>query len=799
MSRIESLTVVGLCLGIGLSGCSLPAALPFGPTATPTVTATFTPAPTPTSTPTPVPQVRLEAGEQALAYGDWQAALDAYQTALNTASTTDEQAAAQLGLGITLLRSGRVWEAHAALTVYLDSYPEHADRARGFFQRATAAEAMGQPDQAVQDYDQYLSLRPGRLDAYILELCGDLLRQAGRPAEALVRYQSALASPRLGSAIGVEMKIGRASLEAGDLASAVGQFDRVYQMTADGATRATANLLAGQALEAQGDPQAAYARYLDSVANYPDAYDSYTGLVRIVEAGVPVDDFQRGLVDYYAEAFEPALSAFDRQLAVAPSGTAHYYRGLTRRALGDAAGAVSDFSAVIDTYPEDPWWADAWLAKAYTEWAYLDRHAVAIQTYLDSAAAVPASASADDALFAAARTSERTGDLATAAAIWLRIPAEYPASELAWQAAFEAGIARYRAGDPAAAREAFQLAESLAVDSGQRAAALLWIGKTRMLEGDAVGTVGDWQAAAAADPTGYYSARAEDLLAGVEAFDPGGVFDFTVDTDAERREAESWLRATFPIVGPEPLTELSPALAGDARLVRGLELASQGLYWEAEAELDDLRQAVENDAESTYRLMHTLLDLRMVRPAIFAARQVLRLAGMDDAATLGAPVYFNHIRFAPYYGDLILPEALSQGFDGLFLLSVVRQESLFEGFATSSASARGLMQVIPSTGQGIANALGWPPDYTTSDLYRPVVSVRFGAYYLAQQRDRFAGDLYTALAGYNAGPGNAEIWKALAPDDPDLFLEVIRLQEPHLYIRRIYEIFAIYRRLYVRP
>jgi len=106
------------------------------------------------------------------------------------------------------------------------------------------------------------------------------------------------------------------------------------------------------------------------------------------------------------------------------------------------------------------------------------------------------------------------------------------------------------------------------------------------------------------------------------------------------------------------------------------------------------------------------------------------------------------------------------------------------------------MQVIPSTGQSIADQLGWPVGYTSDDLYRPLVSVRFGTYYLAQQRDRFDGDLYAALAAYNAGPGNAALWKDLAPDDPDLFLEVIRLDQTHRYLTTIYEIFDIYRNLY---
>ncbi len=108
------------------------------------------------------------------------------------------------------------------------------------------------------------------------------------------------------------------------------------------------------------------------------------------------------------------------------------------------------------------------------------------------------------------------------------------------------------------------------------------------------------------------------------------------------------------------------------------------------------------------------------------------------------------------------------------------------------------MQIIPSTGQSLADELGWPPGYVVDDLYRPVVSVRLGTHYMAAQRDLFDGDLFAALAAYNAGPGNALIWKELAPNDPDLFLEVIRLGQPRDYIRAIYWAFSHYSALYAQ-
>jgi soluble lytic murein transglycosylase len=166
-----------------------------------------------------------------------------------------------------------------------------------------------------------------------------------------------------------------------------------------------------------------------------------------------------------------------------------------------------------------------------------------------------------------------------------------------------------------------------------------------------------------------------------------------------------------------------------------------------------------------------------------------------QSQTLAAPAYFNHIRYGLYYLELTLLSAQRAGLDPLFLLSVMRQESLFDKFAHSSY-AIGLMQITPATGQYIVDNHGWPPNYTTEDLYRPMISIVLGASYLMDQRLRFSGDLFTALAAYNAGPEAAPIWRNLSGPDSDLFVEVIRFEETRNYIRSIYEIYTIYNLLY---
>jgi len=786
--------LAGAALALLTLACSL--ASPPVPTATLEPAATPTSTALPAATPAPTRSELISAGQQALFNGDWDQAYVEFSRRLEQAGGPEEIAEALYGRGEALLQSGLYAGAQVEFSELIERFPTSERSAQARLLRAQALLGLGQLELSAMDYAAYLEQRPGVLDAYVQERLADALRLAGKPLEAVGHYQNAIAAPRITDVLPLLVKIGRCYLEASELELALTQFDSISAQTTDPGTRASMNLLAGETLEGLGDFEGAVSRYMDSVSNYPTAYDSYIALIRLVEAGIPVDEFQRGLVDYQAGAYEPAVAAFDRVLGSVPSAAGFYYRGLSHLALGNSQQALSDFERVVTNFPDDALWPDSALAKARTQWAYLDQYSAAVDTYLALAAARPEPGVGSEALFAAGRTAERGADLQRAAEIWLRLPELYPGQDLTHQAAFLAGVAWFRLGRFAEADLAFKSALANAITSADAAAAELWIGKTQQAGGNLQAAEAAWNRAVEADPTGYYSVRAAELLDGSPVFEGSGAFDFAYDLETERSEAEQWLRQTFSLLGPDPLSEPNLAITGDQRYLRGRELWELGELELAAAEFSSLRQSVESDPEATYRLMHELLGLGLYREAIFASRQILRLAGMDNAGTLDAPVYFNRIRFGPYFGELILPEAARYGLDGLFLLSVVRQESLFEGFATSSAAAHGLMQVIPSTGESIAAQLGWPPDYTSADLYRPIVSVRFGTYYLATQRDRFEGDLFAALAAYNAGPGNAQFWKELAPSDPDLFLEVIRLDQPQLYIRVIFEVYEIYRNLY---
>jgi len=774
-----------------------PTAEPTNPAPTPTQTPSPTPTPAPTLT--PIPTQRIASGEAAVFNGDWEAALAQYQAALQAGQDAELQAAALLGQAKTRLLAGEHEAAIADLELLLSQFPAASQIPAAYFHLGRAYSDVGRHAESAAAYKNYLALRPGLIDQYTLDLYGDELAATGQLAEALIAYRSALQAAGMLDPLQIQMKIARSHAALADYETALGVYQVIFNQTQSDYTKAQVDLLSGQIYMAIGQPEQAYAAYLDAVNNFPTSYDSYLALIALVEAGIPVNELNRGIVDYYAGQYGVARAAFERyfQSNEPDQATAHYYNGLTLRALGLHQAALAEWDTVIQNYPEDSIWDRAWEQKALTLWSYMNDYGAAIQTLFNFVSSVPAHPRAGEFLFEAARIAERDDQLQTAAELWVRMAVDYPNDEQAQRALFLAGIMHYRMQDYPGALAIFQRFLENALSLQDRTAALFWQGKSQQALGDQPASAASWELAANLDPTGYYSERARDLLRQRQPFSNPLQFDLSMDLRAEKEQADAWMRSTFAL--PESADLSSPGLLGaDPRLRRGYELWQLGLYEAARAEFEDLRKSVQADPLANYQLAVFLSELGLYRSAILAARQVLDLAGMSDAETMNAPPFFNHIRFGTYFAEIVIPAARQNNLHPLFLYSVIRQESAFEGFVRSSAGARGLMQIIPATGEEVASRLGWPDGFTAEDLYRPIVSLTLGADYLATWQDYFDGDLYAALAAYNGGPGNAIAWKKLAPTDPDLFLEVIRFEETRNYLRGIYEIFSIYRRLYTR-
>ncbi len=131
--------------------------------------------------------------------------------------------------------------------------------------------------------------------------------------------------------------------------------------------------------------------------------------------------------------------------------------------------------------------------------------------------------------------------------------------------------------------------------------------------------------------------------------------------------------------------------------------------------------------------------------------------------------------------------------DPLLLLALAREESRFDPRAVSGAGAVGLVQKMPATAAMLAKEL----KLEEYDLRDPADSLLLGAAYLRQMLDRFKGNLALALAGYNAGPGNARHWVASFKTlPPDVWLLLKPFDETRRYIIRVVGSYYRYRQLY---
>jgi len=141
----------------------------------------------------------------------------------------------------------------------------------------------------------------------------------------------------------------------------------------------------------------------------------------------------------------------------------------------------------------------------------------------------------------------------------------------------------------------------------------------------------------------------------------------------------------------------------------------------------------------------------------------------------------------------------ANGLDPRLVAAVIRVESRFDPMAESQKGARGLMQILPSTGSWIAGKLGYA-EYHPDLLYEPGVSIHIGSWYLAYLVDLFDGRMVVALAAYNGGTTNVKSWLDTGVWDGTLQnLEAIPFEETRNFVRRIMHDYRVYRWAYPNP
>lgn len=108
------------------------------------------------------------------------------------------------------------------------------------------------------------------------------------------------------------------------------------------------------------------------------------------------------------------------------------------------------------------------------------------------------------------------------------------------------------------------------------------------------------------------------------------------------------------------------------------------------------------------------------------------------------------------YREFIAQQCSERGIEQAIVYSVIKAESSWKVDAVSAKGAIGLMQLLPSTAQWLAEESG--EEITREDLFNPEINITLGISYLQYLQEKYYGNIDRMLAAYNAGEGNVDRW-----------------------------------------
>jgi tetratricopeptide (TPR) repeat protein len=461
-----------------------------------------------------------------------------------------------------------------------------------------------------------------------------------------------------------------------------------------------------------------------------------------------------------------------------PTGKYYYNRAVLNYYLGNYNKAIRWFTKYEDRHGPTPRLVYL-VARSYRSLgmggrasAWYDKH---VKIY-------PHHPKTDDILWYRAWQKEEAKDWAGARSLYQAIFTDHRGRSKADDSHFRHALTYYRQGDYKAAEEAFgsflkRFSSSRLASGGRYWKACCLYARDKKREArEAFREVID------RDPLDYYAYRAEKMLVMLG----DSVDHVIVDTAFDLPRTLAWLDS----VSEKTRRELS--LRDSIACMLGRKLTFVGMARHA----GFLLGPIEVSYPGNLRLQFEISVLyRMCNDPGLSYRVGRRLAWRIPAEhrkTMPLPIFRILYPFA--HAETVERVAGHNGISPAMIWAIMRQESIFDHTIVSPAGAIGLMQIMPFTGEEIAQELGEP--FVVDSLYSPATNVRYGAYYIKKLLDAFDGETFKALAGYNGGPHNVRRWFPRRDERSfDLMIEDVGFSETRNYVKKVLANYWTYQHL----
>ena len=152
--------------------------------------------------------------------------------------------------------------------------------------------------------------------------------------------------------------------------------------------------------------------------------------------------------------------------------------------------------------------------------------------------------------------------------------------------------------------------------------------------------------------------------------------------------------------------------------------------------------------------------------------------------------------FPMKYSNYVEKYSDEYGLNKNLVYSIIKAESGFNPNAISPRNAKGLMQIMDSTGEWAAEKINIE-DFESSMLLKPEINIRIGCWYISKLINQYDQNVELALSAYNAGSGNVAKWlKDTDISSNGITLDRIPFKETENYVKKIKTYNYIYKKLY---
>ena len=257
-----------------------------------------------------------------------------------------------------------------------------------------------------------------------------------------------------------------------------------------------------------------------------------------------------------------------------------------------------------------------------------------------------------------------------------------------------------------------------------------------------------------------------------------------ISKNIEKLTALSKERGFYPMLAA---AQLKQAYKVDFPVAPSFTLAEQLPFEQIFAMIRELRELGRNGlAKQRWRILLDNTDFTtQLKLAEYAGNQQWFELAVDASIVAKAWDYLP-LRLPNAYSEYFNAALQNLNISKTFAMAIARQESAWNPMAQSSANARGLMQLLPSTAKLTAenNQL---PYQGEQDLFKPLNNILLGTAHLNELNGKYPNNRILIAAAYNAGVNRVEKWLSRANGKLalDEFVASIPFYETRGYVQNV--------------